>query len=65
MVVETETAQDWAKDVDTETLSRVSLISGSYSMKYYLCLAITLERVVCRAPLHGCIRNPEQVQLEV
>ena len=28
-VVETETDRDWAKDVETETLSRVSLISGS------------------------------------
>ena len=30
--VETETTRDWPKDVETETLSRVSLISG-------LCLA--------------------------
>jgi len=29
LVVETETSRDWAKDVDTETPSRLSLISGS------------------------------------
>ena len=28
LYVETETSQDWAKDVDTETPSRLSLISG-------------------------------------
>ena len=28
MDVETETSRDWAKDVDTETPSRLSLISG-------------------------------------
>ena len=27
MVVESEIGRDWAKDVETETLSRVSLIS--------------------------------------
>ena len=31
MVVETETDRDWAKDVKTETLSRVSLISAIVS----------------------------------
>ena len=29
MDVETETSRDWAKDVDTETPSRLSLISGT------------------------------------
>ena len=29
--VETETSRDWAKDVDTETLSRLLLISGLYN----------------------------------
>ena len=28
MDVETETSRDWTKDVDTETPSRLSLISG-------------------------------------
>ena len=32
-VVETETDRDWAKDVETETLSRVSLISASAIQK--------------------------------
>ena len=31
MDVETETSRDWAKDVDTETPSRLSLISGMHS----------------------------------
>ena len=30
MDVETETCQDWAKDIDTETPSRLSLISGGW-----------------------------------
>ena len=33
MGVETETNRDWAKDVETETLSRVSLISGPCMIK--------------------------------
>ena len=30
MDVETKTTQDWAKDVETETPSRISLISAKY-----------------------------------
>ena len=31
---ETEISRDWAKDVDTETPSRLSLISGLYEVNF-------------------------------
>ena len=40
MDVKTETSQDWAKDVDTETPLRLSLISGT---EYALYLFITKD----------------------